>query len=117
MLNAVRRPRHGVEPFRLDQTTVDQAMPKCSGLDASERISDLLQNRCVEFRFCEVFALRFVGDARIARVRGGINQLLTRKGGIARDAIRQFGFELEETSLVNLNIHVSALVEIGAMSE
>ena len=80
---AIWRSRHGVEAFRIDRSSVNQALSIGSVLDSSQGSLHLLQHRRVEFRLGEVLAFGLVSDARIAGIRSSVEQLLASRRDVA----------------------------------
>ena len=79
MFEAVRRPRHSLQSFRLDWPAVDHAAPERPFLDSPQRIPDLLENRGVELGFSKGLALSFIGDADIADIARRVRHLRARR--------------------------------------
>jgi len=68
VLQAVRRPRHGLEPGLFDRLAIDGTSPERAVVDSLQRGSHLVQKRTVGFGLRQLFFLQFVDDARIAGV-------------------------------------------------
>jgi hypothetical protein len=105
MLEAVGRPRDGLESLVLDRSAVDHAATKCAVLDAPQCVSHLLQHRRIEFHFSELLALSFISHARIAGIAGRIlgqgSCIVVRAHGPPREA----RFKVQQTAFVLLHIH------------
>src|SRR5262252_3764776 len=109
MLEAVRCPRQGVQPFRFNGRTVHDTSAEGPVLDPPQRLPDLLQHGVVEFSFREGDALVLVYEARIARVTGRVRHPRTRCVPCACAACHKVLFEFEQAAFVLLCVHGSDL--------
>src|SRR5262245_61679446 len=108
MLQAIRRPGHGLEALRLNWTTIDDATAIRASVDSLERIPHLLENRRVEFAFGKVLALPFVRDAGIGTISRRVEHLLAGSFSLACRSRREPRFEREQPLLVPVHVHLNA---------
>jgi len=95
MPDAIWGPGYRVEPFRINRPAVDQALPVRAVVYSPQRILHLPENARIEFRLRDILILRLVGDARVAGIRGSIDQLLT-SGCRCRVSFDSKGLQLVE---------------------
>src|SRR5436190_21253517 len=96
MCQAVRRPRHRIEPFRFYRTSVDRALTECSVVNSLQGIRNLLKDCGVELALGEVFTGRFVGRAFVGRVTTAVPHLLAAKPELALQPRADLVFELQK---------------------
>jgi len=106
VLQAIGRPRNGLEAFRLNRPAVDDASAERAIVDAFERVTYLLEHGGIELRFCKILGLRLVRDTGIADIAGRVQHLLSRAVLRTRDASGEALFKVEQASHVILCVHV-----------
>jgi hypothetical protein len=83
MRQAVRRPRHGVEPFRVNRTSINRALAERAVVNPLQGIFNLLKDCRVELSFDEIFTRRFICDALVGRITADVTHLFATKRELA----------------------------------
>jgi hypothetical protein len=109
MRQAVRRPRHRIEPFRVDRSSIDRALTECAIVNPLQGILNLLKHCGVEFTLDEVLTRRFVRDALVGRITTGVPHVFAAMCEFTLQPRANLVFELHKPLSIVLCVNHSSL--------
>jgi hypothetical protein len=109
MRQAVRRPRHRIEPFRVDRSSIDRALTECAVVNPLQGIFNLLKDCGVELSFDEIFTRRFICDALVGRITADVPHVFAAKRELALQPGADLMFESHKPLSIVLGVDHSLL--------